>query len=316
MADGKCHSGEVLASRLSVSRTAVWKIIKELQSKGLQISATKGKGYRLETYTELLNKKEISIHIDKNAQSLISNLEIYQEVLSTNQLMLEQLGKNILHGRIITAEYQSAGYGRRGNAWCSPYAGSISLSIGWHYEFPLFSLMHLSMAIGIAVIKTLHRIGLKQAGLKWPNDIVYGDQKLGGLLIETRGESAGPCSLVAGIGLNYSIPNQTKGIDINQPWIDLDSIMDTLPSRNVLIAILISEVIPVLENFHNQKPQEYVSAWKKYDCLIGKKVYLKLLREMVQGTVEGFDNNGAIQISVHGKIKSYSSGEISIKMNA
>ena len=103
----------------------------------------------------------------------------------------------------MLAEYQSEGRGRRNKKWFSPIGSGICLSVGWRFEVMPISLGLLSLYMGIATARTLNSIGLKNVGLKWPNDIIVMDRKIGGVLLDIRGESMGPLDVVIGVGINY-----------------------------------------------------------------------------------------------------------------
>ena len=188
IADGGLYSGEELGNELGISRAAVWKIINSLRDYGLTIVAVKGKGYCLSRSIEFLDKEKLLSGMNPYAVKILNSLEIFEEIDSTNQFLLENSEIADRHASVVLAEYQSNGRGRRGNAWISPIGSGISLSIAWHFEQPVDSLACLSLAVGCAVIRTLTKIGFESIGLKWPNDIFFKGKKLGGLLVEIRGE--------------------------------------------------------------------------------------------------------------------------------
>ena len=314
LSDSEYHSGQDLAYELSMTRTAIWKIVESLRTYGLSIDARKRKGYRLHSIVELMDRNSLELLLDDRIKKLIKGIEIHHELESTNQCLLERNNRNDIHACVVLTEFQTSGRGRRGNVWCCPLAGGIMLSIGWCYDYPVTSLMHLSLAIGNAVMRSLNRSGIRGVGLKWPNDLVYNGGKLGGILLETRSESAGPSTIVAGIGLNYAISAGSNLMKINQPWTDINNIVNPPPSRNRLISILISEVIGTFSDFQNIASEKHISEWKAYDCIRGRKVRLHLPEKEIEGIVEDIDNDGALVISSNGMTKRYTSGEVSIKV--
>ena len=108
------------------------------------------------------------------------------------------------------AEFQSAGRGRRGRRWVAPFASGLCLSVGWSYRDAPAALVALSLAAGVAVLRALGRLGIAGLALKWPNDIVRDDSKLGGILIDLRGEAAGPAYVVVGVGVNVRLPASAR----------------------------------------------------------------------------------------------------------
>src|SRR6185436_7737129 len=103
------------------------------------------------------------------------------------------------------AEFQTAGRGRRGRSWFAPPGGSVCLSLSWSFPEMPRDAGALGLAIGVCVLRALESLGVPNAQLKWPNDVLVADRKLGGILIELRAESAGPAHAVVGIGLNVAI---------------------------------------------------------------------------------------------------------------
>ena len=315
LADGKFHSGEVLGSELSVSRAAVWKLIHSLKKYDLDICSIKGKGYRLSAAIEFLNKDKLFSIIQPDLLKHIIQLEVFEELTSTNQFLLDRSTKENICGVVVLSEYQSAGRGRRGSKWYSPFGAGINLSIGWRFDYPVESLTQLSMMAGVAVIRTLSAFGIHEIGLKWPNDVFFQGMKLGGILIEMRGESAGPCDVVIGIGINFAFPeNLVTGID--RAWIDVASIKSPPPSRNALTARLISELVKLLEEYKQQAVQEILDEWRQYDCVNGNVVTLLLPNQSVTGRVMGINDHGALLLSVDNEIKQYTAGEISMRLHS
>jgi BirA family biotin operon repressor/biotin-[acetyl-CoA-carboxylase] ligase len=315
LADGKFHSGEVLGSELSVSRAAVWKLIHSLKKYDLDICSIKGKGYRLSVEIEFLNQDKLLAMIQPDMLKHITLLEAFEELTSTNQYLLDRSVKENICGVVVLSEYQSAGRGRRGSKWYSPFGAGINLSIGWRFDYPVESLTQLSMMAGVAVIRTLSACGIHGIGLKWPNDIFFQGMKLGGILIEMRGESAGPCDVVIGIGINFAFPeNLVTGID--RAWIDVASIKSPPPSRNALTARLISELVKLLEEYKQQAVQEILDEWRQYDCVNGNVVTLLLPNQSVTGRVMGINDHGALLLSVDNEIKQYTAGEISMRLHS
>lgn len=315
LADSKLYSGEELGRALGVSRAAIWKMINSLSHYGLTIVAMKGKGYRLSRSIEFLDKQLLLSRMRSPAVKILNKLEIFEEIDSTNKYLLESPEISDKHACVILAEYQTQGRGRRGNSWISPLGSGISLSIAWHFEQPVESLTCLSLAAGSAVIRVLTTMGFDGVGLKWPNDIFFQEKKLGGLLIEMKGETAGPCDVVIGLGLNFAFPLGFEG-NIEQHWTDLLSIKDPTPSRNHIAAELVSEVMLLLDSYANISTEDIINEWKQYDCMRGKKAKLKLQGKNIHGLIMGIDNDGSLLMSVDNRIQKYTAGEISLRMES
>lgn len=312
LADGQFHSGTELSEALKVSRTAVWKQLNALQEFGIEFTAVTGKGYRLDRPIELLQQKAIKNALTKEASSLISAIFIHDQIHSTNAYLTEQSDNAKSSGMVCLAEYQTAGKGRRGRQWVSPFGNNIYLSVLWKYQSGPASISGLSLAVGVATIRAIKKFNVNGIGLKWPNDIYWNSKKLGGILVEVSGETEGPCTVVLGIGLNVFIPEKDAG-NIDQEWADLTRITGQKPpSRNALAASVLNELMTILVNFDRDGITAYLDEWRSYDCLQGNDATVHIGNRQFSGVVEGVDDSGMLLIKHdNGKIKAYTSGEVS-----
>ena len=313
LADGQFHSGTELAEILNVSRSAICKQFKGLSEFGIQHCAVSGKGYRLDYALELLNATTISQLLSKNHQSLLSTLEIHDSLNSTNSYLVDYAQQHAASGIVCFAEHQSAGKGRRGRTWVSPYGSNLYMSILWRFQQGgIAATAGLSLAIGIAVIRALKQHHIDDVSLKWPNDIYSQGKKLGGILIEVSGETDGPCSAVIGLGLNLFLP-ASEAQTITQAWTDLTTVTGIVPvSRNQLAATLISHILTIVNGFETVGIQTYLDEWRSYDCLQGHLARLYIGQQKIDGLVEGIDDNGLLLIKrADGTIQAFASGEVS-----
>ncbi len=312
LADGEFHSGNELATSLNISRSAIWKQLGGFTEYGIEVIAVSGKGYRLPRSIELLNHKTIKTSLAVNTETLLSELLIYDRISSTNHYLVEQINQGGKSGLICLAEFQEAGKGRRGRQWVSPFGCNIYLSILWHFQKGPAAISALSLALGVAVIRALAGFSITGVGLKWPNDIYWQGQKLGGILVEVLGESDGPCSVVSGIGLNMFLPDK-EAQNIHQSWTDLSQVMGVqVPSRNELIAALINELLPIIANFEDSGFADYLHEWRSYDCMAGKQVTLHMGNTQFAGVVQGIDDTGMLVLKdKQGNDHVYACGEVS-----
>jgi BirA family biotin operon repressor/biotin-[acetyl-CoA-carboxylase] ligase len=312
LADGEFHSGTRLAEILGISRAAVCKHINQLAEQlDLNIAAISGKGYRLDKALSLLEQEKIAVVL--TAQ--LGRLEIHDQITSTNQhLMATVRGANVVYPVVCLAEQQTAGKGRRGREWVSPFGHNVYLSIAWQFlQGGYTAIAGLSLAIGVAVIRALHEMGIHEVGLKWPNDIVHQGKKLGGILIEVSGETDGVCNVVIGVGLNVFL-SASKAQNITQAWTDITTISDNTPDRNLLVAVLLNQICAVLADFESQGIQAYLNEWRTYDCLQGLPASVLIAQHSIEGIVQGVDDNGLLLLKRHdGVIQTFASGEVSLR---
>ena len=321
--DGAFHSGEALGEKVGCSRTAVWKHLQKLEALGLVIETTKGTGYRIVGGVDLLDMEAIKGRLTVAARPHLSNINIFQTINSTNTYARELAEKSSASGSVILAEQQTAGRGRRGKNWVSPFAANIYLSIVWDFEQGAQALEGLSLAVGVAVKRALTIHGVQGVKLKWPNDIYVEQKKLGGILLEMIGDPAGHCSVIVGVGLNVTMPaSQANAID--QDWTDVTTELQdqqspgagaTVPARNNLAAALISEILPLLSTFQAQGFAAYRDEWQAADAFYGQAAVISTPKQSIAGIVKGVETNGALRLELEGgKIESFIGGELSLRL--
>ena len=274
-----------------------------------------GKGYKLQRPLQLLDSRRIDAYLDERAGALISQIDILAVIPSTNAYLSEIAYRTHASGRICLAEYQTAGKGRRGRTWVSPFGHNIYLSILWHYPDGPAAIAGLSLALGVAVVKALGKMGLKDIGLKWPNDIYWQGRKLAGILIEVSGESGGPCDAVVGLGLNIYLPEQ-QAETIEQAWVDLQQILgETIVNqRNRLVALLLNEMMPVIAEFDQKALSDSINAWRNYDCMQGRAATIFIGQQHYEGIVKGINDQGLLLLEDEsGQTRAYASGEVSFR---
>ncbi len=315
LADGEFHSGTELAQQVAISRSAIWKQLQALEDLGVDLIAVTGKGYRLQQPLQLLNQQAVISQLAPLTQTLVNQLQIHDVIDSTNRHLLEQARQGAASGTVCVAEHQTAGRGRRGRQWVSPFGHNLYLSILWHYQNGPASIAGLSLALGVAVVRALKQLGVEEVGLKWPNDIYCQQRKLAGILVEVSGESSGPCHAVIGLGLNFYLsPQQAETIE--QAWIDIASVLgeNAHQHRNHLLALLLNQLMPVIAEFESKGLSHFVDEWRSYDCLKGQAASLYIGENRFDGTIVGIDDNGLIQLAdTQGQIRTYASGEVSFR---
>ncbi len=257
----------------------------------------------------LLNAETINVQLSKVTRALISELEIFPSIDSTNNYLMTRAQTDALSGSVCLAETQTAGKGRRGRQWISPQGQNIYGSFLWHFH-DAQALNGLSLAIGVGVIRALNKLGIFHVNLKWPNDIYSDGKKLGGILIEVTTHSNGSVSAVIGLGLNVSLPQNLDGI--TQAYSDLNTIAEVKLNRNQLVAQLLNELLSIAATFEKQGFAGYLDEWREYDCLFEKSATLFVGTQTINGIVQGIDENGLLKLQREdGAIQTFASGEVS-----
>ena len=314
LADGERHSGEELATALSISRAAVWKQLQQLGDWSIAFEARPGRGYRLAAPLDLLDATRIDALLPQASAERLRSLEVHEELESTSDRLLA--ADDLPPGRFdaCLAEFQSAGRGRRGRRWVAPFASGLCLSVNWSYRDAPATLGALSLAAGVAVLRALRRLGFAELSLKWPNDIVHRDGKLGGILIDLRGEAAGPAYFVVGVGINVRLPPEARDVlrDGGVDAIDLAS-LGAPPDRSQAASILISELALTLIEFGARGMTAFAEEWQSADALAGRPVRVIQGGQSIDGLARGVDSDGALLVDVEGARRRILSGEVSVR---
>lgn len=268
-----------------------------------------------ENSSELLDRERILAGLTPTARAGLSRLEVHPVLDSTNAYLVAKAHEGWPGGAVCLAELQEAGRGRQGRSWQSPFAAGLTGSLLWRFQGSPAALSGLSLATGIAVARALRKTGVAEVGLKWPNDVVWRERKLGGILLESEGV-AGAFYVVAGVGLNVALP-AAAGALIDQPWVDLREILGAEQvSRNRLAALLIGELIETYIRFERSGFADLTAEWADFDQVIGRRVSLKLPKTTVTGIARGVDATGALLLeTADGRVRPYLGGEISLRLD-
>lgn len=300
-------SGNIIAQELEISRAAVWKAIKKLQAYNIPITTYKD-GYKLNCQLSLLNKNLIIKQLKKTKDF---KLEIFETIESTNHYYLDNHHSEPNKINICLAEFQSLGKGRMGKKWLSPFGHNICLSVCKIINTDLSKLGGLSLAISLAIAKTLKEFMKNdEIKVKWPNDIIYKKQKLSGNLIQVMSEQNGMCKVVIGIGINVNT-DQKNQKNITQAWTSLKEITRHNINRNILAAKLIDNISECLEIFVENGFEPFMKKWEANDFFFNKEVALIYKDKNIVGLEKGIDKYGHLLLEIDGVTKSYSCGETS-----
>ena len=343
LADGKVHSGEQLAAGQSVSRSAIWKAVGTLTDLGVAVEATPRLGYRLAAAVVPLAAAQIMAGLEPEVRARVRRGEVEWTLTSTNDALLAR-GTSLTRGPqpashgfdFLAAEIQTAGRGRRARPWVAPPGGALCLSVGWQFDALPKAVSALSLAVGVCALRalattrgTLPSPGESAAGkfssgtikLKWPNDLMVGEQKLGGILIELRAESSGPAYVTIGIGINCALSvlliKRVQGLG-TEPT-DLAALGVTTCDRNQLCAALVNEIVSGVLDFEREGLAAFAPEWRAADVLVGRQVRIAAPGGEVEGVACGIDADGAlcVQSSVelvgHAGLLRFHSGEVTVR---
>ncbi|WP_029920846.1 bifunctional biotin--[acetyl-CoA-carboxylase] synthetase/biotin operon repressor [Nevskia soli] len=334
LAPGEWQSGEALAAEAGVTRAALAKRVTHLREWGLQVEAEAGRGYRLAQPLQRLDAANIRTLLPAQTSAKLRHVEVLTRTDSTNQRLLE--ADSAQDPQALFAELQTAGRGRRGREWRSPFGANLYLSLAWSFPTWPPQLSALSLAVGVACARALRKAGLDQVMLKWPNDLRIGNDKLGGILIEQRGEAGGACRVVIGIGINVSMSPEQAGA-LGQPWTSVQAALastsnsknppfassesrsdsyreaSAAPERNALAAGLLAELITAITEFETAGFTPFLHDWSTLDATANQQVRIEGGGEPLQGIGRGVDAQGALIVEAQGRRHHVHAGEVSLR---
>ena len=222
---------------------------------------------------------------------------------------------------VFIADSQTAGHGRHGRAWCSPGGANIYLSIGRRFSADAATLSGLSLVAGIATAESLNTIcrgGFSREAaypppitVKWPNDLIADQRKLGGILVNLQRGEAGMHAVI-GLGINVCMPTDA-GAAIDQPWTDLRMVLGRSPSRRALIAALLDALLPALAEFERSGLAPFLSRWRGLDALAGRPVRVLDGPRVHEGVSAGITDSGALRVLSGDVERVFHGGEVSLR---
>lgn len=308
LSDGAFHSGDALGAQLGISRAAVWKRLKKLESQGVNLERRKGQGYRLAAQVITLDKQAILLQL---GQSL--DVRCLDRVESTNDIGLGLAKEGLSRPVAITAEQQLAGRGRLGRQWQSPYGHNVYLTLVWPFEAGT-DLKGLSLVVGLALANTLNAMGLNSVGLKWPNDVLVGRHKLAGVLIELSGNLELNPTAIIGIGINGWLGPRERE-QITQPVTDWLTEMEVPFDRNELVGKLLRELMQLLPVFAQQGFAPFKQAWLDWDVCFNRSVNLVRASQQCAAIAKGVNEDGGLLVETDKGLEVVYGGEVSVKWN-
>jgi BirA family biotin operon repressor/biotin-[acetyl-CoA-carboxylase] ligase len=310
LADGEFHSGEVLARRLGVSRASVNLALQGVDQFGLTLFSVRGRGYRLVEPVEWLDAALVRAELKIPH---IFNIDILDSAASTNSMLLQRAAQGMPSGSVLAVEWQSAGRGRLGRTWHSGLGNALTFSLLWRFPFGLAALSGLSLAVAVAVMRALQKLDIPDMGLKWPNDLLNKYGKVAGILIEAQGDMLGPSAVVIGVGMNLRLPPAIAQ-QIDQPVSDLSRMVQTVPGRNKLFALVLQALAEVLADFAARGFAPLRAEWESYHVYQNRQVKMLMPDGAeVVGMVRGVTEMGALRVETEQGLQEFNSGEISLR---
>ena len=257
-----------------------------------------------------LDGETIGALLSSEAVRWLNRVTVFPAVGSTNSRMVKLAQSESIDGLAWFAELQTAGRGRRGRRWLTPFGRNIAVSMGFELSLPLAALGGLSLAIGLAVAEFLRLAGVEGVGVKWPNDVQIGGAKVCGILMEVvaRGEH---CACIVGIGLNVDLSADARAA-IDQEATDLTTHGLTM-DRNEIAAGLTSGVVQAVRRFNREGFSPCCLAYDRLHVYQGGNCRIVQGHQVQEGVVLGVTGEGALKVRCAGRVVEFTGGEVSLR---
>ena len=306
-------SGEDLAERLNVSRTAIWKHINALRDSGYDIESVPRSGYRLINSPDLLSAEEISTAL--STKILGSTIKYFTSTDSTNNQAKKLAMQGATDGTIVISEEQLGGRGRLSRMFFSPKYKGIWFSVILRPKFLPQEAPKCTLLAAVAIAKAIDEATGIKVGIKWPNDILYNGKKIVGILTEMNAEMDCVNYIVIGMGINVNITFDEMPDDIKETATSLKQIAKKDISRLKLLTSILSNLEELYLTIQERGFAPIFDEWRKYSITLNQ--HIKVIgvndSETFEGVAVDIDNDGALLVKTNGQIKRVLAGDVSIR---
>ncbi len=302
-------SGEAIAHELGISRASVSGLVRRAGNFGVRVLSVPGRGYRLAQPFEPLDEsrlKPVLAPVGLHVQCL-------PQVDSTNTRLAALAAAGAPHGTLLAAEWQTQGRGRRGRDWRGILGASLTFSLLWRFERPVSALAGLSLAVGVALVRAMRALGATGVGLKWPNDVLVGETKLAGILIELTGDMLGPAAAVIGIGINVR-GGEALSERVGLPVADLEAACGRRLQRNAVLIEVARQMAEVLRLFEREGFAAFRDEWASLHLWQGQPVAVHAPDgRVILGRAAGVDAQGALLLDSGAGLMPILTGDVSLR---
>ncbi len=303
-------SGSALAEKLGVSRNAVWKAVKALESEGYIIDSVTAKGYRLSKDSNHLSEHLIASKL--TASVLGKRIIVLDEIDSTNNYAKELTAKDKSNGTIIVADRQTAGKGRMGRSFVSPSGKGLYMSVILRPEFSLHIAPLITSAVAVAVAEAIESLCDTDISIKWVNDLYLNGKKICGILTEGSMdmEMRAMDIAVIGIGINVRSVEGCFDEELSKRASSIEDETGIVIDRNALCAAVINYIDIYLNRIENRS---YLREYRRRELLTGNEITANVGNETITGKAVGIDRNANLMVELeNGIVRSLSSGEANL----
>jgi len=306
-------SGAKLATQLGVSRVAVWHHLEKLRAEGFEFEGKPAQGYRLSARPAGMSGPLIEAQLQIRPKDF--GLVVLDETDSTNDEAARQLADGRPAPFAVLARRQTRGRGRFGRAWHSAANGNLYASFAFRPRVPPDRMQTFTLWMGVNVCELIVNFAGLNPGLKWPNDLVFGGRKAGGMLTEARVDADQIRDLVFGLGLNINSSPEAWPDELSRRAISLSEVAGEPLDFNRLTAALIGRVLLAYQSFaEGEHRRTFADLWNRFDLLKGRTVVVVEGDRRHTGTVTGVDDDGGLLLrDDRGRSQRFRAGEVTLE---
>lgn len=311
-AEGNPLSGQQLADEFHVSRTAIWKHIKELEQDGFIIETIKKKGYILQSSPDTLQKEQIEQYLTSNRFG--HPIHYLEECPSTQPIAHKLAQENAADGTIVICEEQTAGKGRLSRVWKSSKGKGIWMSVIIRPDIPPIKAPQFTLIAAVAVTRAIEDVANVRAEIKWPNDLLINGKKCTGILTELQADIDRVQAIILGIGVNVNQDVEDFPEEIQHIATSIKMVSGRHVDRGQLVARILHhlEIYTDLYVKHGFEPLKLL--WESYSGTLGKRIKAVMIHNEIEGVALGITNDGVLQVRTDdGKVHGIYSADIEIQ---
>jgi BirA family biotin operon repressor/biotin-[acetyl-CoA-carboxylase] ligase len=305
-------SGAEISKILGISRSAIWKHIKALRREGYQIEAKPASGYQLIAVPSHLTTWEIQTGLE--TEEIGKKVHVFPKVDSSNTVAFQLALKGASEGEVVIVESQTTGKGRMGRRWESPAGVNIYLSIILRPLFPPSKIPLITLMTAVACTEGIEEVTGILPAIKWPNDLLLGEKKLGGILTEADMEMDRINFVIVGIGINVNMTRGAFPPSIRDTASSLQEALGKQISRILIIQAILRRFELWYTRFKEGRVEAITRRWEELSQIRGKHVSVDFMGETVQGQVLEIDADGALLVQeAGGELKRIVAGDVHVR---
>jgi BirA family transcriptional regulator, biotin operon repressor / biotin---[acetyl-CoA-carboxylase] ligase len=309
---GTWVSGDELARKVALTRSAVWKHVRKLREEGCAIESSPRKGYLLTETPDLLSADEIRMALTTRTFGR-GEIVCLERTESTNTTAKAMALSGAPEGTLILAEAQTAGRGRKGRNWFSPLREGVYVSIVLRPRLLLNQAGRIPILASLALAETIVSLELPNVSIKWPNDVLLSGKKIGGILTEIGAEMDTLDYMIVGVGINVNTHRFPRTLQDSATSLFLGSGMRVL--RSVVLVRFLTHFERYYGSYGQGIAGRVLATWKKFAGITGKRVFVEAESGGSEGVLQDLDEDGALVVlAPDGRRVRVSSGEVRLRV--